>query len=163
MQVFDDAKQLELMWASDPRWAGITRPYSGADVVRLRGSVPIDYTLARLGAERLWKLLQDEPYVAALGAVTGNQAVQAVKAGLKAIYLSGWQVAATRTPRARRIPTRASIRSNSCPDAGRAHQQRASSAPTRFRPAKASRDVHWFAPIVADAEAGFGGALKCTS
>src|SRR5271157_5323531 len=82
---FDDARQLELMWETDPRWAGIKRPYSGADVVRLRGSVPVEYTLARLGAERLWKMLGSEPFVAALGCMTGNQAVQSVKAGLRAI------------------------------------------------------------------------------
>src|SRR6266567_9178313 len=81
-------------WSSDPRWSGITRTYSHSDVVRLRGSIQIEYTLARLGAERLWNLLHSEEYVAALGALTGNQAVQQVKAGLKAIYLSGWQVAA---------------------------------------------------------------------
>src|SRR5207245_4272389 len=84
-------------WSTDPRWSGITRPYSYSDVLRLRGSIQIEYTLARLGAERLWNLLQSETYVAALGALTGNQAVQQVKAGLKAIYLSGWEVAADAT------------------------------------------------------------------
>ena len=88
------AQELAKQWRTDPRWEGITRPYSADDVLRLRGSVAIEYTLARMGAERLWKLLHSEPYIAALGALTGNQAMQQVKAGLKAIYLSGWQVAA---------------------------------------------------------------------
>ncbi|HEV2581166.1 MAG TPA: hypothetical protein VGT44_09980, partial [Ktedonobacteraceae bacterium] len=88
------AAELEANWEGNLRWRGITRPYSGEDVVRLRGSIQIEYTLARLGAERLWNLLSSEPSVAALGALTGNQAVQQVKAGLQAIYLSGWQVAA---------------------------------------------------------------------
>jgi isocitrate lyase len=87
-------EQLERDWRENPRWQGITRPYSAADVVRLRGSVQIEYTLAKLGAQRLWELMHTEPYVAALGALTGTQAVQMVQAGLKAIYLSGWQVAA---------------------------------------------------------------------
>ena len=111
---------------TDPRWAGITRPYNGADVVRLRGSVPIDYTLAQLGAERLWKLLRDEPYVAALGAVTGNQAVQAVKAGLKAIYLSGWQVAGDANTAGQTYPDQSLYPVNSRADAGQADQQRVS-------------------------------------
>src|SRR5205809_7965418 len=85
--------QLESMWAKDVRWKGITRPYSAKDVVRLRGSVHIEHSLARLGAERLWELFQTEPFVPTLGALTGNQAVQQVQAGLKAIYMSGWQVA----------------------------------------------------------------------
>ena len=84
---------LELRWHTDPRWAGVTRPYNAADVWRLRGTLPVEHTLAAHGAKRLWKLMADEPYVAALSALTGNQAVQEVAAGLKAIYLSGWQVA----------------------------------------------------------------------
>src|SRR5260370_28769329 len=85
---------LVTLWEKSPRWRGIKRPYMAEDVIRLRGSLQIEYTLARMGAERLWKLLHSEPYIAALGALTGNQAVQQVKAGLKAVYLSGWQVAA---------------------------------------------------------------------
>src|ERR1700732_589537 len=88
------AQTLENQWRHNPRWAGITRPYSAADVLRLRGTIQIEHTLARLGAERLWNLMHTEPYVAALGAVTGNQAIEMVQAGLKAIYGSGWQVAA---------------------------------------------------------------------
>ncbi|MGH2524106.1 MAG: isocitrate lyase, partial [Anaerolineales bacterium] len=90
----EQAKELELKWATDPRWAGITRPYTAAEVVRLRGSIQLDHSLARMGAERLWNLLHTEAFIRALGALTGNQAVQQVQAGLKAIYLSGWQVAA---------------------------------------------------------------------
>src|SRR5690606_15071863 len=90
---FNDAAQLAHAWASDARWKGVERPYAAEDVLRLRGSVLIEHTLARLGAQRLWNLLHDEPFVRALGALSGNQAIQQVEAGLKAIYLSGWQVA----------------------------------------------------------------------
>src|SRR6266536_2432580 len=89
-----DPKQIERDWETNPRWDGITRDYTADDVLRLRGSIDVEQTFAELGAERLWELLQDEPYVAALGALTGNQAIQQVRAGLKTIYLSGWQVAA---------------------------------------------------------------------
>src|SRR5579864_6233187 len=92
--ISQDVNNLTKSWETGARWKGIQRPYTAEDVVRLQGSLPIEYTLARRGAERLWKLLHEEPYVPALGALTGNQAVQQVKAGLKAIYLSGWQVAA---------------------------------------------------------------------
>jgi len=156
---FSDAKQLELMWESDPRWSGIKRPYSGADVVRLRGSVHIDYTLARLGAERLWKLLSNEPYVAALGTLTGGQAVQAVKAGLNAIYLSGWQVAADANLSAQTYPDQSLYPANSAP----ALVKRINNAFQRadqIQTMEGKGDVHYFAPIVADAEAGFGGALN---
>src|SRR5512135_1540124 len=98
------AAQLAHAWNTDPRWKGIVRPYTAEDVVRLRGSVQIEYTLAKLGAERLWELLHTEPYVPALGALTGNQAVQQVRAGLKAIYLSGWQVAADANTSGRMYP-----------------------------------------------------------
>jgi isocitrate lyase len=156
---FSDAKQLELMWESDPRWSGIKRPYSGADVVRLRGSVHIDYTLARLGAERLWKLLSNEPYVAALGTLTGGQAVQAVKAGLNAIYLSGWQVAADANLSAQTYPDQSLYPANSAP----ALVKRINNAFQRadqIQTMEGKGDVHYFAPILADAEAGFGGALN---
>ena len=159
MQLFDDAKRLELMWESDPRWAGIKRPYSGADVVRLRGSVPIDYTLARLGAERLWKLLQDEPYVSALGAVTGNQAVQAVKAGLKAIYLSGWQVAGDAKSAGQTYPDQSLYPVNSAPLLVK-RINNAFQRADQIQTSEGKSDIHYFAPIVADAEAGFGGALN---
>jgi isocitrate lyase len=156
---FSDAKQLELMWESDPRWAGIKRPYSGADVVRLRGSVQIDYTLARLGAERLWKSLSSEPYIAALGTLTGGQAVQAAKAGLKAIYLSGWQVAADGNLSAQTYPDQSLYPANSAP----ALVKRLNNALQRadqIQTSEGKGDINYYLPIVADAEAGFGGALN---
>jgi len=159
VQTFDDAKQLELMWESDPRWAGISRPYGGADVVRLRGSVPIDYTLARLGAERLWDLLRTEPYVSALGAVTGNQAVQTVKAGLKAIYLSGWQVAGDANSAGQTYPDQSLYPVNSAPLLVK-RINNAFQRADQIQTSEGKGDVHYFAPIVADAEAGFGGALN---
>ena len=159
MPEFSDAKQLELIWKSDPRWNGIERPYSGADVVRLRGSLPIDQTLARVGAERLWKLLSNEPYVAALGSMTGGQATQAVKAGLNAIYLSGWQVAADANVASQTYPDQSLYPANSAP----ALVKRINNAFARadqIQTMEGKGDVHYFAPIVADAEAGFGGALN---
>jgi isocitrate lyase len=156
---FSDAKQLELMWESDPRWSGIKRPYTGADVVRLRGSVHIDYTLARLGAERLWKLLSNEPYVAALGTLTGGQAVQAVKAGLNAIYLSGWQVAADANLSAQTYPDQSLYPANSAPSLVK-RINNAFQRADQIQTMEGKGDVHYYAPIVADAEAGFGGALN---
>ncbi len=159
MSGLSGARQLELMWESDSRWAGIRRPYSGDDVVRLRGSIPIDYTLARLGAERLWKLLSSEGYVPALGAMTGGQAVQAVKAGLNAIYLSGWQVAADANLAGQTYPDQSLYPANSAPALVRrinAAFQRADQIQTM----EGSGETNFFAPIVADAEAGFGGALN---
>ncbi len=159
MPDFSDAKQIELMWATDPRWAGIKRPYTGADIVRLRGSVHIEYTLARLGAERLWKLLADEPYVAALGTLTGMQAVQAVKAGLKAIYLSGWQVAGDNNLAAQTYPDQSLYPANSAPALVKRINnalQRADQIQTK----EGNGNINFYAPIVADGEAGFGGALN---
>ncbi len=159
MPDFSDAKQLDLMWSSDPRWAGITRPYSGADVVRLRGSVHIDYTLARRGADRLWKTLTSEPYVAALGTMTGGQAVQVAKAGLKAVYLSGWQVAADANLASQTYPDQSLYPANSAP----ALVKRINNAFQRadqIQTMEGKGDVDYFLPIVADAEAGFGGALN---
>src|SRR5260370_40903074 len=109
------AAELERNWKGNLRWQGIERPYSAEDVIRLRGSIKIEYTLARLGAERLWTLLHAEPYVAALGALTGNQAVQQVKAGLKAIYLSGWQVAADANLAGQMYPDQSLYPANSVP------------------------------------------------
>ncbi len=156
---FTDAAQLELMWASDPRWAGLLRPYRGDDVVRLRGSVEIDYTLARLGAEKLFRLLSEEPYLAALGTMTGGQAVQAVKAGLQAVYLSGWQVAADANGAAQTYPDQSLYPANSAP----ALVKRLNNAFARadqIATMEGSDDLSYFVPIVADAEAGFGGALN---
>ena len=146
--------------ASRPdRWEGIERPYSAEDVRRLRGSIQIEHTLARLGAERLWDLLQTEDYVAALGAVTGNQAVQQVKAGLKAIYVSGWQVAADANLAGQMYPDQSLYPSNSAPELVRRINQALQRA-DQIQHAEGQGDTYWFAPIVADAEAGFGGPLN---
>jgi isocitrate lyase len=151
-------EQLERDWRENPRWQGITRPYSAADVVRLRGSVHIEYTLAKLGAQRLWELLHTEPYVAALGALTGTQAVQMVQAGLKAIYLSGWQVAADANLAMQTYPDLSLYPVNSVP----AVVKRINNAFRREdekQHALGRNDIYWYAPIVADGEAGFGGVL----
>ncbi|WP_112434371.1 isocitrate lyase [Thermogemmatispora tikiterensis] len=153
------AEELERSWREDPRWQGIKRPYSGQDVVRLRGSIQIEYTLARLGAERLWELLHREPYVAALGALTGNQAVQQVKAGLKAIYLSGWQVAADANLAGQMYPDQSLYPSNSVPHVVKRINQALQRA-DQIQQAEGKGDIYWFAPIVADGEAGFGGPLN---
>src|SRR6266513_3292065 len=111
-----DPKSMERDWESNPRWRGVARDYSAEDVLRLRGSIDIKYTLAEMGAERLWQLLNEEPFVAALGALTGNQAMQQVRAGLKAIYLSGWQVAADANLAGHMYPDQSLYPSNSVPD-----------------------------------------------
>ena len=141
------------------RWDGIERPYTADDVERLRGSVQVEHTLARLGSERLWELLHDEDYVPALGALTGGQAVQMVKAGLKAIYLSGWQVAADANLAGQTYPDQSLYPSNSGP----ALVKRLNNALLRadqIHAAEGDLETHWLAPIVADAEAGFGGPLN---
>ncbi|HKV01014.1 MAG TPA: isocitrate lyase/phosphoenolpyruvate mutase family protein, partial [Ktedonobacteraceae bacterium] len=153
------ASELERDWEGNLRWQGIMRPYSAEDVIRLRGSIKIDYTLARLGADRLWNLLHAEPYVAALGALTGNQAVQQVKAGLKAIYLSGWQVAADANLAGQMYPDQSLYPSNSVPHVVRRINQALQRA-DQIHHAEGKDDTYWFAPIVADAEAGFGGPLN---
>jgi len=146
-------------WQFNKRWEGIKRPYTAEDVVRLRGTIQIEYTLARMGAERLWQLLHEEKYVHALGAVTGNQAVQMVQAGLKAIYLSGWQVAADANVAAQTYPDQSLYPANSAP----ALVQRINNALQRadqIYHLDNKNGVYWFAPIVADAESGFGGPLN---
>jgi isocitrate lyase len=148
-------------WETDPRWAGIERTYGAADVVRLRGSVQEQHTLARLGAERLWSLLNSGGYVNALGALTGNQAVQQVKAGLQAIYLSGWQVAADANLSGQTYPDQSLYPANSVP----AVVRRINNALLRADQITWAESLnagapHWMAPIVADAEAGFGGVLN---
>src|SRR5256884_213987 len=153
------AMELEDSWKGNLRWKGITRPYSAEDVIRLRGSVQIEYTLARLGAERLWNLLHSETYVAALGALTGNQAVQQVKAGLKAIYLSGWQVAADANISGQMYPDQSLYPANSVPHVVRRINQAMQRA-DQIQTAEGHGKTYWFAPIVADAEAGFGGPLN---
>ena len=155
-----DAAALEQEWATSERWTGIERPYRGADVVRLRGSLRVEHTLARQGAERLWALMRDEPYVNALGALTGNQAMQQVRAGLKAIYLSGWQVAADANLAGQMYPDQSLYPANSVPSVVKRINQALQRA-DQIDHAEGKTDTHWFAPIVADAEAGFGGPLNC--
>lgn len=144
---------------ADARWRGIIRPYSSADVERVRGSVHIEHTLARRGAEKLWQLLQNEDYVAALGALTGNQAMQQVKAGLKAIYVSGWQVAADANLAGQMYPDQSLYPANSVPELVRRINHALQRADQIYH-AEGEIDIDWFAPIVADGEAGFGGALN---
>lgn len=152
------AEQLQREWETDPRWADVERTYTAADVIRLRGSVQEEQTLARRGAERLWELLRTDDYVHALGALTGNQAVQQVRAGLKAIYLSGWQVAADANLGAQTYPDQSLYPANSVP----AVVRRINNALLRADQISWSEgeEREWLAPIVADAEAGFGGVLN---
>jgi isocitrate lyase len=147
-------------WLTGARWKGIVRPYTHDAVRKLRGSVQIEHTLARLGAERLWQLMHSEPYVPALGAITGNQAIEMVQAGLKAIYGSGWQVAADGNSAGDVYPDQSLYPSDSAPKL----VQRINRALHRADQVESSEGkasgTHWFAPIVADAEAGFGGSLN---
>jgi len=145
-------------WETE-RWAGIERPYGAEDVVRLRGSVVVEHTLARMGAERLWRLMHEKPFVRALGALTGNQAVQQVKAGLDAIYLSGWQVAADANLAGHMYPDQSLYPANSVPHVVKRINQALQRA-DQIHHAEGKNGINWFAPIVADAEAGFGGALN---
>jgi isocitrate lyase len=154
-----DPKKIERDWENNPRWNGITREYTADDVLRLRGSIDIEYTLAHLGADRLWRLMHDEPYVSALGALTGNQAIQQVRAGLKAIYLSGWQVAADANLSGHMYPDQSLYPSNSVPQVVKRINQALQRA-DQIESVEGKTSTHWFAPIVADAEAGFGGALN---
>jgi isocitrate lyase len=144
---------------SSDRWNGVQRPYDRSDVDRLRGSIQIEYTLARMGAERLWKLLHTEDYVAALGALTGNQALQQVKAGLNAIYLSGWQVAADANDAGQMYPDQSLYPADSVPNVVR-RINNAFQRADQIHHSKGKNGIHWFAPIIADAEAGFGGTLN---
>lgn len=153
------SKELEQRWASDPRWKGIHRPYSAADVARLQGTKRIEHTLARDGAEKLWRLLHDEPFVNALGALTGNQAMQQVKAGLKAIYLSGWQVAGDANLAGEMYPDQSLYPANSVP-AVVDRINRTLRRADELHHAEGDDSIDWYAPIVADAEAGFGGVLN---
>jgi isocitrate lyase len=158
-RIHSEAAELAQRWAEDSRWAGILRTYEAEDVVRLRGSVTPEHTLARLGAERLWQLLADEDYVAALGALSGGQVVQMVRAGLKAVYLSGWQVAADANLAGHTYPDQSLYPVNSVP----AVVRRLNNALLRCDQidwAEGRNGTDWLAPIVADAEAGFGGALN---
>lgn len=159
MMMAEKARQIEESWEHDKRWGGITRPYKASDVIRLRGSLEIEYTIARHGAEKLWKLLHTEDFIAALGALTGNQAMQQVKAGLKAIYLSGWQVAADANLSGSMYPDQSLYPANSVPDVVK-RINRALQRADQIHHMEGKDDIDWFAPIVADAEAGFGGQLN---
>lgn len=156
--------QLEKDWAENPRWKGIKRGYSAADVVRLRGSLQIEHTLAKRGAEKLWNLINTEPFVATLGALTGNQAMQQVKAGLKAIYLSGWQVAGDANSTGEMYPDQSLYAVDSVPKVvKKINNTFARADQIQWSEGKGPGDegyIDYFAPIVADAEAGFGGVLN---
>ncbi|GHO54145.1 isocitrate lyase [Ktedonobacter robiniae] len=154
-----NARDLQMAWQGETRWRGVERPYLAEDVLRLRGSVHIEYTLARMGAKRLWTLLRSEPFVPALGALTGNQAVQQVRAGLKAIYLSGWQVAADANLAGHMYPDQSLYPANSVPQVVKRINQALQRA-DQIQHSEGKGDIYWFAPIVADAEAGFGGPLN---
>ena len=156
----DDADCIQEEWDNDPRWKGIVRPYSPEDVLKLRGTLKIQYSFAEAGAHRLWHLLNTEDYIAALGALTGNQAVQQVEAGLKAIYLSGWQVAADANLAGEMYPDQSLYPSNSVPAVVRRINKALQRADQIQVLDGRKRGPYWFAPIVADAEAGFGGPLN---
>ncbi len=153
------ADQLKLDWDNNPRWKGVSRPYSAEEVVRLRGTVVIDHSLARRGAERLWRSVHEQPFVNALGALTGNQAMQQVKAGLQAIYLSGWQVAADANTAGTMYPDQSLYPVDSVPNVVRKINKTLQRA-DQIHHAEGKDDIDWFVPIVADAEAGFGGVLN---
>jgi isocitrate lyase len=150
---------LEESWELESRWKGVVRPYSAEDVLRLRGSIDIEHTLAKRGAKKLWDLLTKEDYVHALGALTGNQAIQQVKAGLKAIYLSGWQVAADANLSGNMYPDQSLYPANSVPHVVKRINQALQRA-DQIQYLEGKEEVDYFAPIVADAEAGFGGQLN---
>lgn len=153
------AEQIALEWENNPRWAGIQRTYTAEDVVRLRGTVAVEHSLARRGAERLWRSLHKEPFVNALGALTGNQAMQQVKAGLQAIYLSGWQVAADANVAGEMYPDQSLYPANSVPLVVKRINNTLLRA-DQLHHAEGKDNINWMVPIVADAEAGFGGVLN---
>src|SRR6202045_4240035 len=150
---------MEKNWSTNPGGKGVERNYSFADVKRLQGGVLVEHTLARRGAEKLWQLLQSEPFVPALGALTGNQAVQQVRAGLKRIYVSGWQVAADANLAGQMYPDQSLYPANSVPAVVKRINQTLQRADQIAR-LEDKIDIDWFVPIVADAEAGFGGPLN---
>jgi isocitrate lyase len=153
------AEQLRKEWQTNPRWKGVERPYKAEDVVRLRGSVHVEHSLARLGAEKLWKYMHEKPFVNALGALTGNQAMQQVKAGLDAIYLSGWQVAGDANLSGEMYPDQSLYPANSVPSVIRRINNTLLRA-DQIHHAEGDHSIDWLKPIVADAEAGFGGVLN---
>ncbi|MFO0152203.1 MAG: isocitrate lyase, partial [Burkholderiales bacterium] len=154
-----ETQKLQKEWSENPRWKGIQRGYEAQEVIRLRGSVAIEHTLAKRGSEKLWKLLQQEPFVNALGALTGNQAMQQVKAGLKAIYLSGWQVAGDANVAGEMYPDQSLYPANSVPMVVKRINNTFQRA-DQIQWSEGKNDIDYFAPIVADAEAGFGGVLN---
>ena len=154
-----EVQRIKRDWAENPRWKSVRRGYTAEDVNRLRGSLAIEHTLARRGAEKLWKLLHEKPFVHSLGAMTGNQAMQQVRAGVPAIYLSGWQVAADANDSLSMYPDQSLYAASSVPTV----VKRINNALQRCDQvdhAEGRHDIDWFAPIVADAEAGFGGVLN---
>lgn len=159
MMMNERVQKLQQSWENDSRWTGIKRPYTAEEVIKLRGSIDIEQTLARRGSEKLWNLLKTEDFINALGALTGNQAMQQVKAGLKAIYLSGWQVAADANISGQMYPDQSLYPANSVPQVVKRINQTLQRA-DQISFAEGKNDIDWFAPIVADAEAGFGGSLN---
>jgi isocitrate lyase len=157
--MIDDAAPLAKAWSSEERWKGVVRPYQAADVLRLRGTLRVEHTLAKLGAEKFWRLLNTEQYVPALGALTGNQAVQMVQAGLKAIYVSGWQVAADANQAGQMYPDQSLYPSDSVPVLLRRIQNALRRA-DQVQHVEGKKGPDWFVPLVADGEAGFGGPLN---
>lgn len=154
-----EARELQHQWADNPRWTGVERPYRAEDVLHLRGSVRIEYTLARRGAEKLWKSLNEGGYVNALGALTGNQAMQMAKVGLKSIYLSGWQVAADANNAGQMYPDQSLYPADSVPSVVR-KVNNAFQRADQIHHSEGQNHIDWFLPILADAEAGFGGVLN---
>lgn len=155
----EQIREIKKDWAENPRWDGIKRNYTPEDVVRLRGSVKIEYSLARLGAERLWKSMKETEYVNALGALSGGQAIQQVQAGLKAIYCSGWQVAADQNVAGQMYPDQSLYPANSVPELVKKINNSLQRTDQIYT-AEGKNGINWFAPILADAEAGFGGNLN---
>ena len=156
----EEIENLDQSWKNDPRWKGVTRPYTAADVLHLRGTLPVQYSWADAGAKRLWRLLHTEEFVPALGALTGNQAVQQVEAGLKAIYVSGWQVAADNNAAGEMYPDQSLYPANSVPNVVR-RINNAFKRADQIQVLDCRQDgPYWYAPVIADAEAGFGGPLN---
>ena len=151
----EQIEQIERDWAENPRWEGIERTYSAEDVLRLRGSVKIEYTIAKIGAERLWNLMHTRDYVNALGALSGGQAIQQIQAGLQAIYCSGWQVAADANVAGQMYPDQSLYPANSVPELVKKINNSLQRTDQIYT-AEGKNGIHWFAPILADAEAGFG-------
>src|SRR3978361_367670 len=154
-----ETQKLQKDWDTNPRWKGIKRGYSAADIIRLRGSLQVEHTLAKRGAEKLWSLINSEPFVNTLGALTGNQAMQQVKAGLKAIYLSGWQVAGDANSNGEMYPDQSLYSVDSVPKVVKKINATFKRA-DEIQWSEGKNDLDYFAPIVADAEAGFGGVLN---